>query len=1068
MNGLPRHPSDGTLAAFLDGRLAPDEIAYVADHLRGCADCRTVVSETARFEREEERVPTTHAANPWKLRIAAMLAAIAISVPMLLRYVQSDARLIPRMVAAAPKDHRILEPRLSGFSWARFRAPTRGKPLVDAAEMRLNGAAGDVLQRTEDRTTPEAAHARGVALLVAGRADDGIAALEQAARKSQDARAWNDLAAARYQMAVEEKCNAELPQAFANIERALQLDPKSAEVLFNRALILEQLGLRDQARKAWERYLEVDPGSGWSTEARERLQRLTNNTKRFNPKLFESSTPDDMARQFPEETRTYGEVVFLGDWGNAVAARDDKASAASLSLVHALGEALQRANGEQMLADAAASIERGDDAARATLADGHRTYYTGRVALTQKKLGEAEPLLRRAALLFDRGGSPMSQVARYYAAIAAFGQGRAEEAHAEFVRLLATIDQIRHRALAAQIHWQLAVLANGAGDWGTGARHADAGATIFGDLRESSNAVMLDGIAAMSLEMIGDRDHAWERRQRTFSGSTNAGQVGAILHSSAWTMASLGQNDAAASFLDLKIDGADRTDAAALSASYAEVIRLAGRSGDTLRAERAFNSARAYAARVTDPALRSIANAEIDLAGAWRAGDSRSSIAAIDRAIAHFTAIGRYAVLPDAYAQRARAHRIAGDDDAAASDLEAGLREVEKQRSSISPEEQPKFLDVAAQLIEDTIELRLSRNDVTGALDIADWSRSLLDTIPLDAQTNVRPPLAPGVALVEYVVFPRRVVAFCVTAGSVTAHPIPIDRAELGAVIASFADAIRRNAPLPRIEAGAEAMHRLLIAPLGQRLAGIRELVIVPDRQLYAVPFAALRNPVTKRYLVEEMTIRFAPSATFRREAADTLEPALVVVDPPTPEWPPLSASRDEGKRIASMHGATLLEGEKATRAAFVDAAQRSSLIHFAGHANSNAGTSYGALLLAASGADNGMVGSSDIARLRLGRQPLVILAACGTFRADPLHVSGMASLARAFLTAGARGVVGTLWEINDDVSAELFLRLHRYLLEGNAPAEALRRAQTDLLHSGNPHLAQPGSWAAVEFLGNV
>jgi CHAT domain-containing protein len=105
---------------------------------------------------------------------------------------------------------------------------------------------------------------------------------------------------------------------------------------------------------------------------------------------------------------------------------------------------------------------------------------------------------------------------------------------------------------------------------------------------------------------------------------------------------------------------------------------------------------------------------------------------------------------------------------------------------------------------------------------------------------------------------------------------------------------------------------------------------------------------------------------------------------------------------------------------------------------------------------------------MRLERQPLVILAACGTFRGDALHVAGMSSLSRAFLTAGARGVVGTLWEIEDDVSALLFLKLHRYLHAGSSPAHALRQAQTELLRSGDPRLAQPASWAAVEFLGSV
>jgi len=108
------------------------------------------------------------------------------------------------------------------------------------------------------------------------------------------------------------------------------------------------------------------------------------------------------------------------------------------------------------------------------------------------------------------------------------------------------------------------------------------------------------------------------------------------------------------------------------------------------------------------------------------------------------------------------------------------------------------------------------------------------------------------------------------------------------------------------------------------------------------------------------------------------------------------------------------------------------------------------------------MLSANEIARLRLDRRPLVILAACGTFRGDPAHVAGMSSLARAFLLAGARGVVGTLWEIDDDVSAPLFLGFHESLRAGASPARALRDAQLAMLRSPDARLRASATWAPV------
>ena len=281
MTDAGHHPADQTMAAFLEGTLGKDDRTAVAAHLRDCADCRIVVAETARFEREEERLngaAPRHVAAPrrmwWPAAAAAVLAAIAITIPLLRSTGGRDASQIAQLVAAAPKDHRVVAARLSDFPWARVKAPSRGEALPDPADLKLRGAAGEVLEETQTRTDAASRHANGVALLVIGRTSDSVAVLEEAARDSKSARAWNDLAVARYTLAVTEDRPSDLELALANVDRAIQLGRQFAEAYFNRALILERLGRHDEARGAWQRYLQIDPSSEWSAEARQHLQRL--------------------------------------------------------------------------------------------------------------------------------------------------------------------------------------------------------------------------------------------------------------------------------------------------------------------------------------------------------------------------------------------------------------------------------------------------------------------------------------------------------------------------------------------------------------------------------------------------------------------------------------------------------------------------------------------------------------------------------------------------------------------------------------------------------------------------
>src|SRR5437868_14915843 len=105
-DGRSRHPEAHTMAAFVDGTLAPAELASVASHLRDCSECRTVITETARFEREEDEVvqpQNAHAKRWWAAGVAAAVAAIAaLTVPLL------HTTPLQQLAAAAPRDHRVI------------------------------------------------------------------------------------------------------------------------------------------------------------------------------------------------------------------------------------------------------------------------------------------------------------------------------------------------------------------------------------------------------------------------------------------------------------------------------------------------------------------------------------------------------------------------------------------------------------------------------------------------------------------------------------------------------------------------------------------------------------------------------------------------------------------------------------------------------------------------------------------------------------------------------------------------------------------------------------------------
>lgn len=264
MTAVPntQHPDPQNLAAFAEGRLDPREIPMVLAHLDRCPDCRDALKMA------NQEIAASSARRARRRRMAA-IGTIAAGVMVTFGVLRPPSPS-KRLVQLAPKSERMLEPRLTGgFAWAPYRGPMRAAdPGVEAQRLKVFGVAAELVERAEKKKTPDAQREAGAALVMIGEPLTGLPRLRAAAKDApDDPRVWNDLAAGLYAATSH-------AEALAAADRALALAPRSAEALFNRALILERLGRAVDARAAWGRYLEVDAGSPWAAEARQRMERL--------------------------------------------------------------------------------------------------------------------------------------------------------------------------------------------------------------------------------------------------------------------------------------------------------------------------------------------------------------------------------------------------------------------------------------------------------------------------------------------------------------------------------------------------------------------------------------------------------------------------------------------------------------------------------------------------------------------------------------------------------------------------------------------------------------------------
>ncbi|HEX9458039.1 MAG TPA: zf-HC2 domain-containing protein [Thermoanaerobaculia bacterium] len=260
------HPAAEELGRFVEGTLDDAGRAAIVAHVADCDECRMAVVDTAEFV-----APAVEHSD--RRRWLAAAAAILVVVGGTFVWHTSRDPLTPVIELSSHLRSRSVAGRLTGFTYVE-RINNRGsgdEENVDSAQLLLDGALGRVLDRRD--TDPRTLHAKGVALLLKSKptAEDrnkAIALLQEAATKDEKASNLSDLAAAL----IATGDNANLARAVDVCNRALQINPRYAEALFNRAKALEFLGRQKETIDAYQRYLNVDSSSSWAQEAKRNIE----------------------------------------------------------------------------------------------------------------------------------------------------------------------------------------------------------------------------------------------------------------------------------------------------------------------------------------------------------------------------------------------------------------------------------------------------------------------------------------------------------------------------------------------------------------------------------------------------------------------------------------------------------------------------------------------------------------------------------------------------------------------------------------------------------------------------
>ncbi len=437
----------------------------------------------------------------------------------------------------------------------------------------------------------------------------------------------------------------------------------------------------------------------------------------------------------------------------------------------------------------------------------------------------------------------------------------------------------------------------------------------------------------------------------------------------------------------------------------------------------------------------------------------------------------------------------------------------QKYRTEITEEQnRNSFFDNEQDVYDIATEYEFNNGNYENAFDYAEESRSrsLLDLIKSggnvsDAEkkpeiqitsaisqpiklSELQSQIPEEVQVIQYSVLSDKVIIWLIKNNSFKTVHTNISSIELEKDVSAYLDLItRKNGHFPLEEKELSIkLYKILFGQIAEMLDPNKKICLIPDKILFHLPFDSLISPDDNEFLISKYSLLYSPSVNIflicnkkLNELEQNDSESLLSIGNPAfnqadfKDLQKLPFAELEAKEIAKLYEKKVfLRETEATKEKIINSLPEAEIVHFAGHYVVDEYSPLFSKLILAENTKNNNLKDSTLANYEIfgekfSKIKLIVLAACQTGVEDYYKGEGMIGASRTFLAAGVPSVVASQWSVDSEATTELMISFHKYRkIEKLSTADALRRAQIDMLQGKKEYFRHPFYWAGFLTLG--